>query len=132
MRIEIFVVFRVWLILSFVFLSSFMQVRAQQTAQQHVNLQRGVNNESNNSDTFDNVNLHNGNLSLAIPIGQRFNAGGNLNYGLTLIYNSNVWDFNEKNDPRANGNRGGIVNQAIPDPKSNAGLGWKLSLGSLY
>jgi hypothetical protein len=115
---------------SFIFL--LLSATLTQTfAQSHPNLERGVGGESNHVDTFDNVNLFNGNLSLVIPIGQTFNAGGNFNYRLTVVYNSNVWDFKEAIDS-TQPQSGGIVNKAFPDPKTNAGLGWHLSLGALY
>ena len=72
---------------------------------------------------FDTVNLFNGNLVLAIPIGGSYPVGGSLSYGLTLTYNSNVWDFQEDEI--------GVYRQALPNRLSNAGLGWRLSLGEL-
>jgi RHS repeat-associated protein len=72
---------------------------------------------------FDTVNLFNGNLVLTLPIGGTYPVGGNLSYGLTLVYNSNVWDFQE--------DELGIYRQALPNRRSNAGLGWRLSLGEL-
>jgi hypothetical protein len=46
--------------------------------------------------SIDQVNLFNGNLSLTIPIGPRFPVGGGLTYGLTLVYNSNVWKIDSR------------------------------------
>ena len=48
---------------------------------------------------LDSVNLFNGNLTLALPLGPGYSAGGGLSYSLTLAYNSNVWDFEEHWDP---------------------------------
>ena len=47
----------------------------------------------------DNINLFNGNLVVTLPLGQRFPAGGALSYGLTLVYNSEVWTVWERFDP---------------------------------
>ena len=71
---------------------------------------------------FDTVNLFNGNLVLTIPIGGSYPVGGGLSYGLTLIYNSNAWDFEQT---------ASVTTQAIPSRRSNAGMGWRLSLGEL-
>src|SRR5215213_827900 len=71
---------------------------------------------------FDTVNLFNGNLVLTIPIGGAYPVGGGLSYGLTLIYNSNVWDYEET---------ASATTQALPNRRSNAGMGWRLSLGEL-
>jgi RHS repeat-associated protein len=71
---------------------------------------------------FDTVNLFNGNLVLTIPIGGSYPVGGGLSYGLTLIYNSNAWDFEQTASE---------TTQAIPSRRSNAGMGWRLSLGQV-
>jgi len=71
---------------------------------------------------FDTINLFNGNLVLTIPIGGTYPVGGGLSYGLTLIYNSNAWDY-EQTDSE--------TTQALPSRRSNAGMGWRLSLGEL-
>jgi hypothetical protein len=72
---------------------------------------------------FDTVNLFNGNLILTIPIGGSYPVSGSLSYGLTLTYNSNAWDFRE--------DATGVYTQALPNRRSNAGMGWRLSLGEL-
>jgi RHS repeat-associated protein len=75
---------------------------------------------------IDNVNLFNGNLTLIIPIGGSYSAGGGLSYGLTLVYNSNVWDFQQYETEG-----GPTYQQALPQRNQNAGLGWTLTLGRL-
>jgi YD repeat-containing protein len=72
---------------------------------------------------FDTVNLFNGNLVLTIPIGGSYPVSSSLSYGLTLAYNSNVWDFQQDDI--------GVYTQALPNRRSNAGMGWRLSLGEL-
>ncbi len=69
---------------------------------------------------FDTVNLFNGNLTVAIPLGPSFTPGGNLAYGFHLIYNGNAWVM-----------AGGTQPEAIPNRFSNAALGWRVSLGEL-
>jgi len=71
---------------------------------------------------FDSINGFNGGLILTLPIAGSYNVGGSLSYGLTLIYNSNVWDF----EATASG-----LKRAMPVRRASAGLGWRLSLGEL-
>lgn len=70
----------------------------------------------------DSVNLFNGNLTIAIPIGPRLHVGGNVDLGLNLVYNSSVWEVKEDKD--------GYV-KAHHSRDSNAGIGWYLGLGVL-
>nr|MDQ3280899.1 hypothetical protein [Acidobacteriota bacterium] len=78
-------------------------------------------------DNIDTINLLNGNLMIAVPIGAAAPVGPQLGLQLKLVYNSKVWDYEVIFDP----------NQATPDitghpnHRSNAGLGWRLSLGQL-
>jgi RHS repeat-associated protein len=74
---------------------------------------------------IDSINVFNGNTTVAIPIGGSYPVGGNLSYGLTLVYNSSVWDFQEIGGPPAN------YQQSLPQRNANAGLGWLLTLGRL-
>ena len=69
---------------------------------------------------YDTVNLFNGNLTMALPIGPTYTPGGNLAYGLHLIYNGNTWAM-----------QGDVTPEAVPNRFCNAGLGWKLTLGDL-
>lgn len=115
----------VWLVLWVCAL--FTSVSAQQ---RHPNTDRGLNGESYDSDLIDDVNTYNGNLTLTIPLGESYIAGPNMNYRLTLVYNSKVWELNNVYDRYAPD--GPAYNdQAVPDAKTNAGLGWHLSFGAL-
>jgi RHS repeat-associated protein len=67
--------------------------------------------------------LRRGNLAIHIPIGPSFPVSSTLSYGLTLFYNSKVWDWDD--DPE----NGGAI--AVPNRHSNAGMGWQISLGRL-
>jgi YD repeat-containing protein len=78
---------------------------------------------------LDSVNTLNGNLNLRIPLGQKYTAGPILQYQFMLSYNSKIWEFEylqgerPPTDPRK---------RPVPDTRSNAGFGWRLSLGELY
>ena len=75
---------------------------------------------------IDSVNAFNGNAIVTIPIGMRYPAGGGLEYGLTLVYNSKAWDY------KYMGNEAGqIFPWSVPNIRSNAGTGWRLSMGRL-
>jgi RHS repeat-associated protein len=81
---------------------------------------------------IDSVNLFNGSLTLTIPIGTSYPVNGGFSYNLKLVYNSNPWSFvtvyyppvapTDPDVPRT---------QAQPSPCSNAGLGWRVSLGRI-
>ncbi|HEV7485035.1 MAG TPA: RHS repeat-associated core domain-containing protein [Thermoanaerobaculia bacterium] len=69
---------------------------------------------------YDSVNLFNGNLTVNLPLGPTFTPGGNLSYSFHLVYNGNAWAIVGDTPP-----------EAIPNRFSNAGLGWKVTLGEL-
>jgi hypothetical protein len=70
---------------------------------------------------IDAVNTFNGNLSLSIPIGPSYPVNAGLSYQIGLSYNSKVWDYEQIAG----------VNRAVPSRRSNAGMGWLLSLGRM-
>lgn len=75
---------------------------------------------------IDSVNAFNGNVVVTIPIGMRYPAGGGLDYSLTLVYNSKVWDY------KYMGNGAGQwFPWSVPNLRSNAGTGWRISMGRL-
>lgn len=79
-------------------------------------------------DALDNVNLFNGNLIYTIPIGMKYPVSSNLSYGLTLVYNAKAWDyFYVESAARPDDIRA----WAKPNIRSNAGMGWRVSLGRL-
>src|SRR5262249_42079570 len=75
----------------------------------------------------DHINLFNGNLIITIPLGQRYGVNGNLSYGLTLSYSGQTWDF-EQNGSWSDGKP---IITAYPNRRSNAGVGWLVSMGRL-
>jgi len=93
-------------------------------AQQHPNQEKGFDaGKLYQFDSIDNINLFNGNLVLTVPIGQKYPAGGALSYGFTLIYNGNPWIYSSTGATQ--------YLRATPTTRTNAGLGWHLSLGRL-
>lgn len=75
---------------------------------------------------IDNINLFNGQLTLRIPLGQEYHVEGQFSYALELTYSSQPWDY----ITRESGGEQFI--QAWPARTSNAGLGWRLSLGEWW
>jgi YD repeat-containing protein len=67
----------------------------------------------------DAVNVFNGNLVITLPIGPRYPLNGGRSYGLTLSYNSKIWELSDG----VNGQR------ARPSARSNAGSGWLIGMG---
>jgi len=92
------------------------------SGQQLQNTARGFDPEKSfQMGDYDTVNAFNGNLAVSIPIGPTFSPGGNLKYGLHLVYNGNMWSF-AGSDTQP---------ESIPNRFCNAGLGWQLTLGDL-
>ena len=92
-------------------------------AQQHPNQAKGFDaTKVYDFQDLDNVNLFNGNLIVKIPLGPRYDVGPHLSYGFSLVYNGNVWD--------ATGDATHVTLQ--PSRRSNAGIGWLISLGRLF
>jgi len=87
----------------------------------HPNVARGFNPETPyHTGDIDTVNVFNGNLVIAVPIGQEYRVGGNLSYSFKLVYNGQVWTFRDQS-PSA----------ATPGTHSNVALGWQFTLGEL-
>ncbi len=81
---------------------------------------------------IDSVNLFNNGLTLTIPIGGSYPVNGGFSYGLKLVYNSNPWLFKTVKYPNPLDPANDLSRtQAYPTPCSNAGLGWRVSLGRM-
>src|SRR5438093_12704512 len=94
-------------------------------AQQHPNGDRGFSPERVYAfQDIDAINTFNGNLIITIPIGQTYPVNA-LSYGLKLVYNGTVWDHERSTYPPTNA----PCTQSVPSRRSNAGIGWMLSLG---
>lgn len=99
-----------------------------------VNLSRGYDPvQSYDLGDLDTVSTFNGNLTVRLPIGRSYSTGGDFAYGLSLVYNSQIWDYDRSNeyppDPACDLN---WATRVWPMIDANAGLGWKVSLGELY
>ena len=93
------------------------------SAEQHPTLARGFEtSQAYAIGDVDHVNLMNGNLILTIPIGGSYHVGGNLSYGLSLVYNGKAWDWYQET--------GGLA-KAMAPWDSNAGFAWQLHFGKL-
>jgi YD repeat-containing protein len=79
----------------------------------------------------DHVNLNNGDLIINVPLGMSYGVDEGLSFQIGATYNSKVWNIVEDNDPNADLPYGGIFARAFPNPRNNAGLGWRVSLGML-
>ncbi len=80
---------------------------------------------------IDSVNLFNGNLMLTVPIGPRKQVSKTLSYQMQVIYNGKVWDHEavEGCVPAPWGVP--YCTESLPNRRSNAGLGWRLTFGRL-
>lgn len=78
---------------------------------------------------IDSVNLFNGNLTVRLPIGRRYQVGPTLSYQMMLIYNSRIYDI-ETYECEPDGILT-ICEDGFPARQSNAGLAWRVSLGRL-
>jgi YD repeat-containing protein len=105
---------------------------AQVLQEQHPNTARGFEPEKMyDFSAVDSVNMFNGNLTLHIPIGPKLAVNGQLPYQLTLMYNSNCWDYFYWYDQPIGGGATTTMLQAMPTRRANAGIGWMLSLGRI-
>ena len=99
-------------------------------AAQDPNLQRGfAPGKLYDMMGLDSVSTFNGNLNVRIPLGQTYSAGPVLQYQFVLAYNSKIWEFEYLSGVRPPGDP---RKRPVPDTRSNAGLGWRLTLGELY
>lgn len=80
----------------------------------------------------DSVNLYNGNLMLTVPIGPRKQVSSSLSYQIQLVYNGKIWDYETWQGGCFDGAGGeGPCEDVIPNRRSNAGVGWRVSFGRL-
>jgi hypothetical protein len=99
------------------------KTQASVAPQVHPNLERGKGtHQVAERSQWDNVNLFNGNLNLALPLGQWYPLREGFGYQLVLNYNSQVWDYRQTSSS---------IITASPNRYSNAGFGWDLSMGRL-
>jgi len=84
---------------------------------------------------LDQIDLYTGGLRATIPLGSRYQVNGQLSYGFTLVYNSAMWDLYPGEEmfwfPPAEPVFVPYVD-SLPDHRSNAGPGWRLSFGKIF
>ncbi|MBV9495390.1 MAG: hypothetical protein JOZ54_14170, partial [Acidobacteria bacterium] len=98
----------------------------------HPNWERGIAAEkAYEFGDIDTVNLFNGNLNVAVPIGQTYHLGGALSYALVLHYGGNSWEFGSVDRSLELGAEWKHFSFSYPAKRQNAGFGWRLSLGEL-
>jgi len=113
------------------------------SAQQPPNLERGfAPDKMYQLSNIDNINTFNGNLLAALPIGQRFPLSSSLSYGFSLTYNSKLWDYVRREHwgytcpgPPAEEcvySFQYYEYEAVANRRSNAGLGWLLTIGGRF
>lgn len=109
-------------------------------AQTHPNLERGLSvGKAYQIGDVESVNLYNGILSIAIPLGQKYSAGGDLSYSFVLRYSSNVWNHNpvtfvwDCDPPPQIGTELTVTQTTLQQLENglNAGIGWSLDFGTL-
>src|SRR5207237_7061413 len=103
-----------------------LAIASTAVAQKHPNLELGFKPEKlYQLSDLDSVNLFNGNLIIRIPIGQQYPVNADFGYHLTLVYNAKMWDYTKQDAD------GLSYYKARPSRSSNAGVGWRVSLGRL-
>jgi len=108
-------------------LGALLVLAAPLGAQDHPAVERGFSADKlYQFADLDSVNLLNGAVSVRIPIGGAYPAGGSLSYQLNLVYTSKLWDFEEVLTAPAT-----YKVRSLPARHTTAGFGWTLSLGRL-
>jgi YD repeat-containing protein len=99
-------------------------------AEQHVNLAKGFNaNSVYQVNDYDSINAFNGNLTISVPIGNSYSITDGFPLKLVLYNNSNVWESETYSGPNCSSE---AFNVAFPHRRTNAGIGWILTLGRLF
>ncbi|HEX8253877.1 MAG TPA: hypothetical protein VF846_12045, partial [Thermoanaerobaculia bacterium] len=97
-------------------------------AQQHPTVERGFHSEKvYQFGSTESVNLFNGNVLVTPAIGGTYPVSAGLSYRVPLMYNAKMWEYVTVRDVEA----GREFTQAQLDPRSNAGIGWRMSFGRL-
>lgn len=105
-------------------------------AQQHPNIERGLQpDKSYQLADVDTINLFNGTVNVAIPLGLRYPVGGNLSYQFSTAYATNTWEVGThyvteylQQEPYEIRH---VYTWMYPALQNNAGLGWLLTFGMI-
>jgi RHS repeat-associated protein len=99
----------------------------------------------------DSINVFNGTLNLAVPLGAPYQSNGSLRYQFVLRYSSNLWDYASHNGGKTDVGYSAVGEytydpfddtsvpgspvtdgaEAYPAQQFNAGFGWSVTLGEL-
>ena len=77
---------------------------------------------------LDNINAFNGNNVITLPLTLNYPVSNNLTYTLSVVYNSKAWDYRYYVDEFSTD---GFRHEGQPNLRSNAGVGWRVSMGRL-
>ncbi len=75
----------------------------------------------------EDLDTLNGGINLSVPIGQRFLINSRLGYGLTLSYNSKVWDATYYQNNLISSDQ-----RVVPSTESPFGIGFNMTLGRIF
>lgn len=103
---------------------------------QHPNLERGFSAEKvYDFADVDKIGLFDGSLKVNIPMGPVYHVNGGLEYSLKLFYNNQIWDlYNGTRTIWPEGQEPIEIPyvDSFPTHRSNAGVGWLVSLGKIF
>jgi len=103
---------------------------------QHPNLERGFSAEKvYDFADVDKIGMFDGSLKVNIPMGPVYHVNGGLEYSLKLFYNNQIWDLYNKTRiiwPEGQEPIEIPYVEAYPTHRSNAGVGWLVSLGKIF
>lgn len=101
-----------------------------QEAQRNPHQRQGfVPDQAYSFDGVENISLFSRALVLTIPLGGTYPVADGFGYGLTAVYSANVWDLVPSTQPEP---KQQVVTDVRTSLTANAGLGWRVSLGSLH
>ncbi len=83
---------------------------------------------------IESISPSSGNLNLSIPLGQVYTVGPLLSYQLRVTHNSTVWESMQVGCATLDNGcevTHGEATFMVPNPHSNAGIGWEIHLGKL-
>jgi YD repeat-containing protein len=100
-------------------------------AQQDAVRERGFRPEqAYQFNSFDSVNLFNGNLNLAVPLGEPYPVAAGLSYSFVLRYSGNIWKTVEHCVQSQHGTKDCTMHY-LRHGSDNASPGWRVSFGEL-
>lgn len=81
----------------------------------------------------ESIDTASGNVTLRVPLGPSYSVGPLISYQLQVVNNSNAWDHIPAFCPPSGCPEPLLpITVSMPNPQSNAGLGWEIHFGRLY